>query len=344
MGDPRGRASGSDRSVPEPRRGVVRGKFGGHPEDFVLFGRRRRRPWRLAQPVPSPGGGKGQESGRIKRTEVAQQGLHGRRGRSVAGFAHGGVPAAGQALTRPFGGRLAKQVVDRLAQDDRGQLALDGVGQRVLGSDSGGQGRQRPTAGVIERCGKVRCHETTKRGQEGDRGGLGQGQPIELVPGQASDPLHHDGHELRGRRGSRRAVAPGAGISVPPVAAVRAIAPATCSLGTEPAGLVVMPAQRGIAQPVVGDVDPFGQRQTLVTGHIRVMAPQETPPGDLDGLRAGIVGHAQGRVQVIGGDGRASWHGPANASGPGRSRFGMLRVPDRHEPAGAAMARRRRPE
>jgi hypothetical protein len=70
----------------------------------------------------------------------------------------------------------------------------------------------------------------------------------------------------------------------------------------QPSGVVVSGAQLGIAQPVVGDVDPFRPLEAGIARDIGMVLTEERAPGDLDDLGPGVDRDLEPGVEVVGGE------------------------------------------
>ena len=92
---------------------------------------------------------------------------------------------------------------------------------------------------------------------------------------------------------------------------------------------VVARAQVRIGEPVVGDVDPLRRCRRRRPGDVGMMALEQRPPGDLDGLGRGVGRQLEPSVEVVGREHRASHRaiagrGPLGApTGPKRPAAGM---------------------
>ena len=102
------------------------------------------------------------------------------------------------------------------------------------------------------------------------------------------------------------------------------------STGADPVGAlaVVAAAQLRVAQPVVGDVDPLRELEGVGAGDVRVVLAQETTPGKVDRLGAGVAGHPETGIQVVAGEGLA-WRHDADivVVRPGPSRYAQAMRP-----------------
>ena len=83
---------------------------------------------------------------------------------------------------------------------------------------------------------------------------------------------------------------------------------------------VVPGAEVGVAEPVVGDVDPLGALESGIAGDVGVVLAQERSPRELDDLGAGVDRDLEPGVQVVRGDRGAGRHAEilVVSSGAGR--------------------------
>ena len=130
--------------------------------------------------------------------------------------------------------------------------------------------------------------EPSERGQERDRGGLRERQPVELVAREAADALDHGIDALGGRRWPARPGARPSGLGRAGRAAAAPPRPDAVDVLA-----VVAAAQVGVAQPVVGDVDPLRELEGVGAGDVRVVLAQQAAPGEVDGLGAGVARDAE---------------------------------------------------
>ena len=225
------------------------------------------------------------------------------RGRPVARLPDGRLPATGQPLAGSWPGRIAEQRLEDVAQDDIRELTDDRVAGREVASGRTRQVGDGRALSPLDHLVELRRDEAPERGEERDRGGLGEREAIELVACQPAHPLDDRGHPLGGRR--RPADRPPGG-GRPVGSAGRA----GRSTGADPVGAlaVVAAAQLRVAQPVVGDVDPLRELEGFGAGDIRVVLAQETTPRKVDRLGAGVAGHAKTGIQVVAGEGLAWRH------------------------------------
>ena len=81
--------------------------------------------------------------------------------------------------------------------------------------------------------------------------------------------------------------------------------------------MVVARPQVGVAQPVVGDVDPLRALEPVRPGDVGMVLAEERAPGDLDDLGARVDGDLEAGVEVVGGERGTGWHS-LNPSGQAR--------------------------
>jgi hypothetical protein len=62
---------------------------------------------------------------------------------------------------------------------------------------------------------------------------------------------------------------------------------------------VIALAEDRVRQPIVGDVDPLRELETVGTRDVGVMTSKEGPPRDLDRLEARVDGHLEASVEIV---------------------------------------------
>ena len=134
-----------------------------------------------------------------------------RRRRAVARLADGRLPAARQPLAGRERRRVAEQLVEDVAEEMSASSPDDGVADRRVAPAASGRSRDGRALGVVERDLELGRDEPPERGEERDRCGLRERQPVELVGREAADPLEDGRDPLRPSVGGRRTVGAGPG-------------------------------------------------------------------------------------------------------------------------------------
>ena len=227
-----------------------------------------------------------------------------------SGLPDGRLPATGQALAGPQTGRVAEQLLEDVAEDDVGEPADDRVADRQARAGGRRQGRDAPPA-RRPRASASSSGGTNRRSVARNAIGAGSASASRSSSSPVSRPTRSTTAATRsavvgGRRTVRRGRR-GRPVGVPARGA-------TARRGCRSASLAVVAApQVRVAQPVVGDVDALRQLEAVGSGDVRVVLAQQRPPGELDRLGAGVAGHAEPGVQVVGGEGRSGRHGRATS-------------------------------
>ena len=76
----------------------------------------------------------------------------------------------------------------------------------------------------------------------------------------------------------------------------------------DPTLVVVTRPEVGVAEPVVGDVDPLRTLESVRPGDVGMVLAEERAPGQLDDLGARVDGDLEAGVEVVGGE---RWDGVA---------------------------------
>ena len=273
-------------------RRVASGQHRRDPEAFVVVRGRARRPQRFVRGF-TPIACEVANGSDVERPKAPEQ----RSDRCAIGpvpwLADGCLPATAEALARPSSEGFAEKIVQEGAQHELRGICPYGVAD---GRMRGRMGRQSTIDLCLNRqqsgltfIGK----EPLDRRPESDRRGVRNGEPVELVVGQAFHTLQEARDEVfRPGRGTAHNRAPGW--------AMAGLGGETVSHGATEAALVIVAGpELGDAQPVVGNVDAFGLIEAVRPGHIGVMSTQEGAPCDLNRLGRGIGRQLEPGVEVV---------------------------------------------
>ncbi len=286
------------------RRRVTGGQQRRHAQRLVVFGGDPGRPRRLGPAEARAARREGTDPGRVERGDALDEPIDRGRVRTVARLADGGLPAAGQPLRGSAAEGLGQELVEERAEDQFRGIAVDGIADgRTIGAGRDAR-RDRDLDGV-ERRERLGRQEPADRRPERDRWRFGEREPVQVRLGEGRHAFDEPGDRRGGVRPSRRRRRrrPGRRFRgrrpTRPPRATGAI-PARPDRVPEPALAVVASAQGRLAQPVVGDIDPLGHLQTVGTGDVRMVAPKQGTPGDLDRLDAGVRRDTEAAIEVIG--------------------------------------------
>ena len=248
------------------------------------------------------------------------------------------VPRPQQPVARAAAERLGEQVVEERRQHELGGDAEQPLAQPDLRPAVGRHAADELRLGVGER-GLARPARGTGGPWRGTRSAAaprrpaGPARPASGAPTRARNRARRSAGSPRTRSTPRRRAArPGGGRRGRPGAARRgtrgrrgAARAALVVTGARPSASASYRARSvGVAQPVVGDVDPLRpvERRVVAARDVRVVALEQRPPGDLDRLgrrvdvdlepgvevvvREQAAGHASGRPSGAGGERRAA--------------------------------------